>query len=239
MYTKRVKKSVAVVLCAGKGIRLGKEYDRVAKAMIPILGKPLIKHVIDYWSPSVSRFVIVVGHHKKQVMKYISTIPVKVNFVEQKNPHGIADAVNRVIQVVPEKFIVILGDCLCVGEFKFPVRMEQGVGVWKTDNRQDIRQSYSIRIQGHRIVGVKEKPRHIFNNFCGMGYYFFTDKVFSYIKKTKPSSLRGEVEITDVIQKMIDGGEKISPVLFKGEYINITHSEDIARAEEMLRRWGR
>jgi len=230
------KKSVAVILCAGKGSRLGKKYSRVAKAMVPIFGEPLIRHVIDYWSPMISRFIIVVGRHKEQVIRYVSRSHIKVNFVEQKNPCGIADAVSRVKHIVPEKFTVILGDCLCAGKFEFPARMEQGVGVWKADSKQDIRQSYSVTIKKNRIVRVKEKPKRVPNNLCGMGYYFFTNKVFSYIEKTKPSSLRGEVEITDVIQKMIDGGEKILPVFFRGDYINITYPEDMLRAKEMMKK---
>lgn len=71
--------------------------------------------------------------------------------------------------------------------------------------------------------------------FCGMGFYFFDRKVFDYIEKAVPSPLRNEIEITDVIQNMIDAGEKISPIFFKGDYLNITYTEDLKKAREILR----
>jgi dTDP-glucose pyrophosphorylase len=67
-----------------------------------------------------------------------------------------------------------------------------------------------------------------------MGVYFFDKRVFDYIRKTPPSALRSEVEITDVIQNMIDAGERIAPVWFKGKYINVTYPEDIRKAEEVF-----
>ena len=68
-----------------------------------------------------------------------------------------------------------------------------------------------------------------------MGFYFFNRKVFDYIRKTKPSSLRNEIEITDVIQNMIDDGQSITPVFFDGDYINLTYAEDLNRAKLMLK----
>ena len=48
-----------------------------------------------------------------------------------------------------------------------------------------------------------------------------------YIDKTPPSNLRNEIEITDVIQNMIDNKEQIKPVFFKGNYLNVTFPEDL------------
>ena len=56
------------------------------------------------------------------------------------------------------------------------------------------------------------------------------------VKLTEPSKLRNEIEITDVIQNMIDGGEKIKPALFRGDYLNITYPEDLQKAESLLRK---
>jgi dTDP-glucose pyrophosphorylase len=129
---------------------------------------------------------------------------------------------------------MVLGDCICNGEFIFPKDMQQGIGVWETQNIQDIKQSYAVEIKDNFVSKVIEKPKKIINNLCGMGFYFFDKRVFGYIKLTPPSPIRGEIEITDVIQKMIDAGEKISPVLFKGKYLNITYPQDLKRAEAIL-----
>jgi len=57
---------------------------------------------------------------------------------------------------------------------------------------------------------------------------------FDFIYKTPPSALRNEVEITDVIGNMIIAGEPISPVMFDGEYINVTCLDDLKKAREIL-----
>jgi len=61
------------------------------------------------------------------------------------------------------------------------------------------------------------------------------EKVFDYIKITDPSELRNEIEITDVIQKMIKNGEKIKPLFLKGNYLNVTYPDDIEIAENIFK----
>ena len=84
------------------------------------------------------------------------------------------------------------------------------------------------------ISKVVEKPKQLINNLCGMGFYFFSEKIFDYIKDTTSSELRNEVEITDAIGNMIAGGEEVFPIFFEGEYLNITFPDDIKIAEKML-----
>ncbi|MCM8772871.1 MAG: sugar phosphate nucleotidyltransferase [Candidatus Omnitrophica bacterium] len=219
-----------VVLCAGKGLRLN-EPD-LPKSMILIKNKPILYYIIDYWKNITDKFIFVVGYKKEKIIEYVKTLNIKSEFVEQKELKGIGHAVSLVEDYVNKKFIVVLGDCLCKGNFIFPKNMKQGIGVWKTDNPEDIKKSYSVEIKNKKVIKVVEKPKHIVNNLCGMGFYFFDRVVFDYIKITPPSPLRNEIEITDVIQKMIDGGEFISPVIFEGFYININFREDIDICEK-------
>ncbi len=116
--------------------------------------------------------------------------------------------------------------------------MEQGVGVWETGNVEAIKLSYSLDVGDNHVVHVSEKPEHVLNNLCGMGFYFLDKRAFEYIELTKPSPLRGEVEITEALQNMIDNGERITPVLFRGSYLNITYPEDLARAEAFVQGQG-
>lgn len=219
-----------VVLCAGKGLRLN-EPD-LPKSMILIKNKPILYYIIDYWKNITDKFIFVVGYKKEKIIEYVKTLNIKSEFVEQKELKGIGHAVSLVEDYVNKKFIVVLGDCLCKGNFIFPKNMKQGIGVWKTDNPEDIKKSYSVEIKNKKVIKVVEKPKHIVNNLCGMGFYFFDRVVFDYIKITPPSPLRNEIEITDVIQKMIDGGEFISPVIFEGFYININFREDVDICEK-------
>lgn len=203
--------------------------------MIEVNNKPTLGYVIDYWKKYTNDFVFVVGYKKEKVINYVQKLPINAEFVEQKQLNGIAAALLYVEDLVQEHFIVALGDCLYIGDFDIPENVEQCVGVYKTENEDEIKLNYSIEIgEDKYIAGVVEKPKVIINNLCGMGMYLFNRRVFNYIKKTPPSSLRNEVEITDVIENMIEGGEKISPAFFNGQYLNLTHPEDIQKAEKLL-----
>lgn len=224
-----------VILCGGKGTRLLPLSLKKQKGMIEVNGKPVLRHVIDYWRQFTDDFVFVVKYKKADIYKFAKALPINADFVEPKELRGIANGIEQAKKLVGDKFIVVLGDCVCRGSFKISPHMEQGICILETDNKDDIRQSYSVKIEKGLIAKVKEKPKRLINNLCGMGFYFFDRKVFDYIEKTRPSSLRNEIEITDVIQNMINAGEKISPIFFKGNYLNITYTDDLKRAEEILK----
>ena len=219
-----------IILCAGKGSRMG---GGLPKALLPIKGKPLFRHVMEMWETSVDGFIFVVGHRWEEV---VNTLPSEAEYVVQNPQRGIADAILQAERLTyGEPFVVALGDCVQRGEWILPeVPIEIGVGVWETDDQELIRRSNSVEIDKGCICRVVEKPKEAPNNYCGMGTYFFDNRVVEYIKKTPVSSLRGEVEITDTIQLMILSGERITPVFFNGEYLNVTYPEDLQKAEELL-----
>lgn len=220
-----------VILCAGRGTRMG---DDLPKVLIPINGKPLLHHVVDMWRDSVDEFIFVLGYKWMEVIEFL---PQNSIYVFQDSQKGIADAILKVEPLINnEAFVVALGDCVQKGEWQIPsIPPELGVGVWETNNNDAIKVSYSVEIKDGYLSKVIEKPKEIINNYCGMGTYFFDRRVFDYIRKTPVSTLRNEVEITDTLQLMINSGEKISPIFFNGEYLNVTYPEDIQKAERILR----
>lgn len=219
-----------IVLCAGKGKRLGLN---IPKVLIPINGIPLLHHVVKMWEDSVDGFIFVLSYRYLEVIKLL---PKNSIYVFQDTQRGIADAVLQVEPLIgTEAFVVALGDCIQKGEWEIPTRAPSlGVGVWETDKPDAIRRSYSVEIREEYISQVVEKPEVLPNKYCGMGTYFFDKRVFDYIRKTPISGLRDEVEITDTLQLMINSEEKITPIFFMGDYLNITFPEDIKRAEEIL-----
>ena len=223
-----------VVLCAGRGHRILPYSQEIPKVMIKIRDKPILGYVIDYWKKYTNDFIFVVGYKKEHIIDYVKKLAINSRFVEQKQLRGIANAVSYVKNLVSQKFIVVLGDCYYLGDFKFPGEMTQGIGVHKTDNYEYIKTNYSVEIKKDIVTQVVEKPKKIINDLCGMGVYFFDKKVFRYIERTAPSTLRNEIEITDVIQNMIKGGETIKPIFFNGYSLNITFPEDIKKAEELI-----
>lgn len=218
-----------VILCAGRGHRMR---DATPKVLILINGRPLLHHVMDMWADSVDGFVFVVGYKWQEVIKHI---PGDSVFVTQEPQKGLADAILQTRgTLIKEEFVVVLGDCLQMGEWVIPQDLKLGIGVWETSNKDAIRQSYSVEIENGYLSRVVEKPKSPPNKYCGMGTYFFDSRIFNYIRKTPINPLRNEKEITDTIQLMIDSGEKITPVVFKGDYLNITYPGDIEKAEALL-----
>jgi len=224
-----------IVLCAGNGERILPHSSIQPKVMIKIHKKPIVEHVIDYWRKYTKDFIFVVGYKRDHIINHVRKLPINAEFVEQKTLNGIADALLQVKSCVSDRFIVALGDCLYNGTFHTLQTDHQSIGVYKTKSDTDIKLNYSIQLNNDNTVKrVIEKPTHIVNNLCGMGVYLFHKKVFDYIKQTKPSALRNEIEITDVIQSMIDAGEQITPAFFNGHYINMTYPEDIHKAERLF-----
>jgi len=224
-----------VVLAAGKGSRLLTLTKDNPKPMVNVTERPILNHVINYWKEYTDDFVFVVNYKKEKIIDYVQEFKdIRHKFVVQDKLEGIANALLAVEDLVGDRFIVVLGDCICKGDFNFPSEMAQGVGIWETDNINDIKNSYTVKLAGGLVDKVKEKPKKVYNNLCGLGFYFFDRRIFDYIRKTPPSKLRGEIELTDVIQNMIKAKEKVSPVVFKGDYININTESELSRAREIV-----
>ena len=224
-----------VIICGGRGTRLDPHTTDKAKSMIEIKGKPIIDYVIDYWKQFASDFVFILGYRALDIKEHVSNMSINCEFViEQGAPNGIAKALLLAEQFASKNFIVVLGDCLCSGKFSFPVDFVHGVGVWETENDEDIKRSYSVECSDNKIEKVIEKPQLLVNRLCGLGFYFFNGAVFEYINKTPQSLRTSNIELTDVIQKMIDEGELISPIKLEGKYLNVTYPEDLKRAEDIV-----
>ncbi len=224
-----------VVLCAGAGRRLG---ANVPKPLVQINNKTVLQTVMEGWRSCVDGFVIVANpqwtEHFYEVLQTFETLPFIV--VQQTQPKGIADAILPAQDWVGDKFVVVLGDCVCKGEWETHLtgHIKSGVGYWKQADIASIKAGYGFEVDGfNRITRLWEKPKRAEGLLCGMGVYFFDQDVFRYIQNAKPSPLRNEVEITDVLQSMVEGGLPLKAVPFNGQYININNKKDLEKAGEL------
>lgn len=223
-----------VVLCAGKGTRMLPLSNVFAKTMIPVRHRPMLDLVIETWSHYARRFVFVVGYRKEQVVEHVTDLGTPAAFVVQPEQTGIAAALGLARRFVGERFIAVLGDCLCRGTFEFPPGMARGVGVARTSDTASIRQSYSVEVEGTSILRLEEKPKSPPNDLLGMGIYFLDRAVFEFIDRTPPSDLRGEVEITDALDLVARQGPGLHAAFFEGDYINVNTSGDVESASDLF-----
>jgi dTDP-glucose pyrophosphorylase len=191
--------------------------------------------VLDGWRPYTSRFVFVVKQGKEEVIEFAQQLPIDADFVEPVELRGIANGLSYVEGLVQEPFIVVLGDCFHTGSFEFPPDMEAGVGVLPHATEAQVRRNFAVHVNDDRIVRVVEKPTEVDTDLCGMGFYFFPPSVFDAIRRTRPSPRTNEVEITDVLQTLIDDGVTLRPVWLRGSYINVTHPPDLDEVGRLLR----
>jgi dTDP-glucose pyrophosphorylase len=228
-FLNKMNKPTCVVLCGGLGTRMQPYSYDLQKVMVNYKNKPILHYVVDYWKQYSDKFIFITGYKKEQVLEYIPNFKIQDYVTIDGHPekNGLADAVALSEPYVKENFIVVLGDCVVTGDLSFPKSMDQGVGVVK--NKAEIYRNYQVTLNCNRISKVVEKPEIVTGDLCGMGCYFFKRKVFDFIKETPMSKRTKRIELTDVIQTMINKGNVVKPVFLDGTYINITYPEDVVK----------
>jgi len=221
-----------IIPCAGQGKRMG---GNTPKVLLKVGASTILEHVISTWTNVVDSYVVVVnpanaGQIRGQLRRYEN-----VEIVVQPAPAGLADAIYQAKPYVRNRFIVSLGDCLFKGKFDEPC-VDLGVGVWETRDLDEINKSYLVGVSpaSGLIEDVIEKPNTtVPHGNCGMGTYFLNTSIFEYIRRAHLTDYSGG-DFTLVLQRMIHAGQKISPIWFRGKYVNINTPSDIRKAEEVL-----
>ena len=207
----------AIILAGGMGSRMSPLTKAVNKQLLPIYDKPLIFYPLSVLMLARIKDILIIVN-KGQLEQYKKIIPngknlgIKITYAEQDKPRGLPDAF-----VVGEKFIanknvaLILGDNFFYGQsftkqLLDAAKLNSGAKVflYKVSNPE----SYGVAKinKQNKIISIKEKPKKFFSDFAITGLYFFDNKVIRYSKTLKPSK-RGEVEITDLLNKYKKNGK--------------------------------
>ena len=215
-----------IILAGGTGSRMSPLTKAVNKQLLPIYDKPLIFYPLSVLMLAKIKNILIIVN-KGQLEQYKKILPngknlgIKITYAEQDKPKGLPDAF-----VVGEKFIgkdnvaLILGDNFFYGQsFSKKLiecsKLKKGAKVllYKVSNPQ----SYGVaKINRNRkILSIKEKPKKYFSDLAITGLYFFDNKVVNYSKKLKPSK-RGEIEITDLLNKYRSNGKLKADFIGRG-----------------------
>ncbi len=200
----------AVILAAGKGTRMGPLTDNKPKVMLPAANRPLLEHIILMLKAAgIREFIIVIGHHKEKIIEYFGDgkrLGITIDYIEQRQQKGTADAIGVAKDLINERFLVTNGDVLAdISDLKKILKAE-GEAVL-TAKQVALPQEYGILyVKGRKVERIVEKPRESASNLANAGIYVFSPSIFKAIEDTNPSP-RGEYEITDSIQLLIDSGK--------------------------------
>ncbi|PTX48715.1 glucose-1-phosphate thymidylyltransferase [Melghirimyces profundicolus] len=218
-----------LILCAGRGTRLRPLTYSQPKPLLPVANKPVLVYALEQLARTgIEEIGIVINPFQEGIIRHHIRMAkprnVSVTMIHQERPRGIADAVRQAEDFIgQDRFLLLLGDNL----------IQQSLNGLKQDIRQSGRngsillarvnnpREYGIAsIEGDRIVRLEEKPISPRSNLAVIGAYAFDSRIFTAIHQISPSA-RGEYEITDAIQWMIDHEGSISYSLTDQHYSDV------------------
>lgn len=232
----------AVILCAGEGRRLRPLTHTSAKHLIPVANKPVIFHTLEaIYAAGIREVGVVVSPNVEEEFQEAlgagAQWGLKIDYILQEQPRGLAHAVACAQKYVgQEPFLVYLGDNL----------LENGVRELVEDFRHDPANAMLLlaevedptgfgvaRLKDGQIVELIEKPQTPPSNLAIVGVYLFDHHIFEAIEQIKPSR-RGELEITDAIQLLIEQGYRVKPHMVQGWWKDVGRPEDMLEANRLL-----
>ena len=201
-----------LILCAGKGTRLRPLTYSRPKHLLPLLNKPVLLYGIESMiEAGITEIGIVVSPIYKQSFAEAveKAIPpnIRIELIEQHEPKGLAHAVSVARSFTrADDFILYLGDNVIDGSLKPLVDQfynEKLDGLVSVSHVEHPEQFGVVEMRGDKISRVVEKPKHPPSNLAINGVYLFRRTIYEAIDRIEPSA-RGEYEITDAIQQLIN-----------------------------------
>ncbi|VVB85951.1 Bifunctional protein GlmU [uncultured archaeon] len=231
----------AVILAAGKGTRMGPLTGNRPKVMLPIVNRPLLEHIIlTLKIAGIREFFLVVGYCKEKIIEYFgngSRLGIKIEYIEQHSQKGTADAIGVAGDYVNGRFLVANGDVIAgVQDIKKMIQTRGDV-VLAAKKVADPGQYGVLYVKGNRISRIVEKPEIPESDLANAGIYVFSHAIFDAIENTGPS-VRGEYEITDSIQFLLDSGYESGFVILE-EWQDIGFPWHLLESNESMLEDGR
>ncbi len=212
-----------VILCAGKGKRMQPFSATTPKAMLPVVNRPLIAYCLDKMiNVGISEIAVVVHPDQHPLIQYLDNYPVKTSLFHQTEPLGIAHALLQVKSFIGEDpFLLLLGDNLIAEPIETMIKAFHGNEGSILLSAVEKPSDYGVaEITANQVVRLVEKPIHPPSNLAVIGMYLFSPIIFQAVQAIQPSA-RGEYEITDAIQWLIEHGYPISYSITTANYTDV------------------
>jgi glucose-1-phosphate thymidylyltransferase len=232
-----------LILSGGKGTRLYPITYTSAKQLVPVANKPVLFRVIEsIRDAGIDDIGIVVGDTAAEIKEAVGTgkrWDVKITFIQQDRPGGLAHAVKVSKDYLDDdRFVMFLGDNVIQGgisglisQFESSVYNCQIV-LTPVENPSQYGVA-DLDPDTGRIIRLVEKPRNPPSNLALVGIYMFDEHIWEAVEAIKPS-WRGELEITDAIQYLVDRGLNVHPYVHTGWWIDTGAPGDMLQANDLV-----
>ena len=221
----------AIILCAGRGTRLAPLTDKIPKVLIEVNNKTLLEYKLENLQNIVEEVILIVGNKKEKIIEKIGNQygNLKIKYCEQKEPLGSGHALLQAKDLIKDEFIVLSGDDFYskkdlenFAKEKFAiigieVEKPQTFGILEIDKENN-------------LIKIEEKPQNPKSNLASIGVYAFNTSIF---EKILEKSHRGEYEIIDYLNHLIEKGKKIK-VLKTNSWMPINNFEELEKAKKII-----
>ncbi|MFH1327974.1 MAG: bifunctional sugar-1-phosphate nucleotidylyltransferase/acetyltransferase [Candidatus Bathyarchaeota archaeon] len=232
----------AIVLAAGKGVRLEPLTLTKPKNLIPVGGKPILQHLLSTIKASgVKEVLLIIGYGGNQIRRAFgdgSQLGLNIQYERQTRISGTGNALSVAKSYVNnEDFLMVYGDLYIETSVVVKVltayrkKKANFMAVAEAERVEDFG---LVKIQkSGKILDLLEKPKQIKTpNLVNAGVCIFSPRIFEKIAKTEKSP-RGEIEITDAIRLMVKSGENFYAVkVNKESWMDIGRPWDLLTANE-------
>jgi glucose-1-phosphate thymidylyltransferase len=232
-----------LILSGGKGTRLRPITHTSAKQLVPVANKPVLFYGIQAMADAgIEEVGIIIAPETGEEIRAAAgdgrRFGVRLTYIVQDDPAGLAHAVLTAEPFLGDSpFVMYLGDNLLQGGIRDLVKAF-------SDHRPDALilltpvpdpEQYGVAElhEDGSVVRLVEKPSHPQTNLALVGVYMFTPSVHAAARAIVPSA-RGELEITDAIQHLVDVGMRVEPHIVKGWWKDTGRLEDMLAANRLV-----